>query len=161
MGTDIRSKRGLLSLYGRCSPEVRRHFEQLPALLEEFPYEVALAYAFQRLELGENMALYCGLVRLHRADATVARNAIDSHHMTRQGFAELYKTIFDVDLPSGAKKDLETAERTRDTIMHGGTAGDDRQRNAIGRVLGFAGALQKLKPRTTRFMLKGMGFTIS
>jgi len=184
MGTDIRSKRGLLNLFQRCSPEVGRHFEHLPELLADYPMEVALAYVFQRLELGQNMALYCGVVKLHRADSDVARNAIGSHHMTRRGFAELYRTVFNTDLPREAKKDLETAERTRDTIMHGGAASEDRQRNAIGRVLefaeaaneqlhqncqlrpfcgfwrGFAGRLQKLEPRTTRFMLKGMGFTL-
>ena len=69
--------------------------------------------------------------------------------------------------------------------MHGGAASADRLRNAIGRVLefseavnsqiqqhhgfrpfrgnwqGFAGALQKLDNRTTRSMLKGMGFGIA
>jgi hypothetical protein len=184
MATEIRSKRGLLRLFQHCSPEVRKHFEHLPSLLDNYPLEVALAYAFQRLEVGQNMALYCGVVRLHRADSVVARNALDVQHMTRSKFAELYETVFELGLPTGAKGDLGTAESTRDTIMHGGQASGDRLRNAIGRVLefsaavnkqlhgrcqlqpfsgqwrGFAGRLQKLERRTTRFMLKGMGFAI-
>ena len=84
-----------------------------------------------------------------------------------------------------AKQDLRTAERTRDTVMHGSEASTDRMRNAIGRVLefaeavnaqlneryqfrpfsgywrGIAGRLQKLDARTTRFMLKGIGFGIA
>jgi hypothetical protein len=147
--------------------------------------EVALGYAFHRLELGQNMSLYCGVVKLYRADTTVAQHAIDSHHMTRKNFAELYKTMFDVDLPTTAREDFKTPENTRDKIMHGGRTSDEHLRNAIGRVLefaeainkqlsqqsgltpfcgywrGFAGRLQKLDKRTTQFMLKGMGFTIS
>jgi hypothetical protein len=154
-------------------------------LLESYPLEVAVGYAFHRLELGQNMALYCGVVKLYRANRTVARNAIDSHHMTREGFEKLYETVFDLPLPKNAKQDLRTAEKTRDMVMHGGEASDDRMRNAIGRVLefaeavngqlqqkhqfrpfsgywrGFAGALQKLDKRTTRFMLKGIGFCVA
>lgn len=68
--------------------------------------------------------------------------------------------------------------------MHGKPASDDKIRNAIARVLeyaeevnnqlhstnktkpfgplkGFAGRLKKLDAKTTRYMLRGMGFTIS
>jgi hypothetical protein len=164
---------------------VRTHFEHLPRLLDDYPLEVALGYVFYRLELGQNMALYCGVVKLHRADTTVASNTLDAHHMTRKGFEKVYKIVFDLDLPDAATRELRTAEATRDTVMHGGAATEARLRNAIGRVLefacavntelqnrhqcppftgywrGFAGRLRKLDPRTTRFMLKGMGFGIA
>jgi len=183
--TEVRSLRGLKNLFGQCSDETRRHFEHLPSLLDAYPLQVALGYTFHRLELGQNMSLYCGVVKLYRADTIVTRNAIDSHHMTRKGFEELYRMVFDVPLPEEAKQDLRTAEKTRDTVLHGGEASDDRMRNAIGRVLefadavndqlerkyqfrpfsgywrGFAGRLQKLDKRTTRFMLKGIGFGIA
>ena len=183
--TQIRSIPGLKNLFNGCSQEVQTHYEHLPSLLDDYPLEVALGYTFHRLELGQNMSLYCGVVRLHRANSTVARNAINTQHMTRKLFEELYKTVFNVDLPAAAKQELRTAENTRDMIMHGGSASADRLRNAIGRVLefseavnnqiqqrnnfkpfrgnwqGFAGALQKLDNRTTRFMLKGMGFGIA
>jgi len=181
----IHSVRGLKKLFNRCSQEVRRHFEHLPSLLDNYPLEVALGYVFHRLELGQNMALYCGVVKLHRAHTEIARKALDAHHMTRKGFEDLYKVVFDAELPKDATQELRTAEKTRDVIMHGGNASDDRKRNAIGRVLefadavnadlqgryqfapfsgywrGFAGRLRKLDRRTTRFMLKGMGFAIS
>ena len=183
--TQIHSIPGLKNLFNGCSQEIRTHYEHLLSLLDSYPLEVALGYMFHRLELGQNMALYCGVVKLHRASSTVARNAMDTQHMTRKEFETLYKTVLNVDLPSAAKQELRTAEKTRDTIMHGGSASADRLRNAIGRVLefseavnrqiqqrhsfkpfkgnwqGFAGALQKLDNRTTRFMLKGMGFSIA
>jgi len=185
MTKNIRSIPGLLHLLHRCSSEVQEHFKHLESLINKYPLEVALGYSFSRLELGQNMALYCGIVKVHRADSTVARNAINTHHMTRQSFMELYKTVYDIKLPEQAKKDLKIAEKTRDTVMHGGEATDERLRNAIGLVLeyaekvnkqldkdfqikpfsgslrGFAGRLKKLDKRTTRFMLKGMGFGIS
>ncbi len=183
--TQIRSIPGLKNLFNACSQEVQTHYEHLLSLLDSYPLEVALGYTFHRLELGQNMSLYCGVVKLHRANSTVARNAIDTYHMTRKGFEQLYKTVFNVDLPQRAKQELRTAEKARDTILHGGYASDDRLRNAIGRVLdfslatnaqlhrlhafrpftgkwrGFAGRLVKLDARTPRFMLKGMGFGIA
>ena len=183
--TKIYTLKGLHKFFDRCSDEVRSHFEHLPHLVDQFPYAVGLAYMFHRLELGQNMALYCGVVKLHRANSTVAKSALNSHHMTRAGFADLYRTIFDIELPREAKKELRTAENIRDTIMHGGKTSSDRTRNAIARVLefaeavnkqlnkecslepfagywrGFAGRSKKLDPRTTRFMLKGMGFSCS
>jgi len=185
VATEIRSLVGLKKLYKKSPKEVRQHFEHLPSLLDNYPLEVALGYVFHRLELGQNMSLYCGVVKCHRANTTVATRAINSHHMTRRNFGELYKTVFAVDLPAQAREDLKAAEKTRDTIMHGGSASPAGLRNAIGRVLefatavnkqlssscrltpfcgywrGFAGRLEKLDKRTTRFMLKGMGFAIA
>jgi hypothetical protein len=183
--TQIHSIPGLKNLFNVRSNEVQSHFKHLPSLLDNYPLEVALGYVFHRLELGQNMSLYCGVVKLYRAKHTIASNAIDAHHMTREGFEQLYFTIFNVALPKDAVKELRTAENTRDKIMHGRNASAERLRNAIGRVLefaeavnsqlhqthnlrpfgadlrGFAGRSHKLDGRTTRFMLKGIGFGIS
>ena len=184
MATRIKTKKGLKSLYENCSEEVRHHFAHLPKLLEEFPMDVCLAYVFARVEFGQNMALYCGSVRVHRVNAEIARNAVGTHHMTRESFIQLYKTVFDCDLPKSAHADLKTAERIRDLIMHGKGATSDQIRNAIARALeyadevnsqlnrkhglrpfgslkGFAGRAKKLDTRTSRFLLKGLGFTLS
>lgn len=184
MATDIKSKKGLLRLLKKSSPEIQQYFEHLPRLLDGFPLHVALSYAFARLELGQNMALYCGVVKVHRAHAEVARAAVGTQHMTREGFVSLYRAVFDRDLPKVAASALKTAELTRDAVMHGKDAADDRIRNAIARVIeyadavnnelqrdfgirpfgnlkGFAGRAKKLDQRTSRFMLKGMGFNLS
>lgn len=184
MAQQIKTKRGLLKVHQGCSMEVQGYFEHLPKLLDEFPLDVALAYAFARLELAQNMALYCGVVKVHRADGELARKVVSTHHMTREGFVGLYRTVFDFDLPKSAAQALKIAEDTRDAVMHGKPATDDRLRNAIARVLeyaeaingqlnrehgirpfgdlrGFSGRAKKLEKKTTRFMLKGMGFTIA
>ena len=184
MATQIKSKPGLLKAYKACSEEVREYFKHLPKLLDQFPMHVCLAYVFARLELGQNMALYCGAVKVHRANAELAKTAVGTHYMTREGFVGLYKTVFGFDLPKVAHTDLETAESTRDDVMHGKSASSERIRNAIARVLeyaeavnkqlngkhhlrpfgnlkGFSGASKKLGKGTTRFLLKGMGFTLA
>lgn len=184
MATQIKSKPGLLNAYSACSVEVRNYFEHIPKLLNEFPMDVCLAYAFARLELGQNMALYCGVVKIYWANAELARNAVGTHHMTREGFVALYETVFGFGLPEAAHQDLKAAENARDLVMHGKPPGDDQIRNAIARVLdyaeavnkqlhekhklkpfgdlrGFSGAAQKLDKRTTRFLLKGMGFSLA
>jgi hypothetical protein len=184
MAKQISSKPGLVNAYNDCTQEVRDYFEHIPKLLDEFPMDVCLAYVFARLELGQNMALYCGVVKIHKANAELARKAVGIQHMTRDLFVTLYKTVFGVDLPAAAHADLEAAEKTRDTVMHGKSATDDRIRNAISRVLeyaeamntqldaqhglkpfgslqGFSGKSKKLDKQTTRFMLKGMGFSIA
>lgn len=185
MAKQIKSKPGLKSAFASCSDDVRGYFEHIPRLLDEFPMDVCLSYVFARLELGQNMALYCGAVRIHRADGEVAKNAISTHHMTRDGFVGLYKTVFDVDLPKAAHTDLKKAEETRDRIMHGKGADDGAIRNAIaqvleyaeevnkqlgtkhgfkpfGRLQGFAGGKgARLDKQTSRFVLKGMGFSIA
>lgn len=180
----IKSKAGLLKAYKSLPDEIQKYFEHLPKLIDDFPLSVALAYVFARHELGQNMTLYCGIVKLHRANAELARRVVNTHHLTREGFAELFKTIYDIELPQTARTNLKKAEDARDDVMHGKSVNEDRMRNAIAQVLefakslnalldkahkikpyvldlrGFAGASKKLDSRTTRFMLKGMGFGI-
>ena len=167
-----------------CSQEVREYFEHIPRLLDEFSMDVCLAYVFSRLELGQNMALYCGVVKVHKADKVVASSAVGSQHITRDTFVTLFETVFGHSLPQAAHNDLKSAQKTRDLIMHGKNASPDRIRNAIAQVLeyaeaindqlgqnhgfkpfgslqGFAGWTKKLDKRTTRFMLKGMGFSLA
>lgn len=184
MAAQIKSKPGLLKAYNACSKEVREYFEHIPKLLDQFPMDVCLAYVFARLELGQNMALYCGVVKLHRADSESAKTAVAAHHMTRKEFREKYNTVFGDYPPKAAKEDLDRAEAVRDAVMHGKTTDEAKLRNAIAAVLlyaeeinkdleckagfcpfcpdlrGFKGAGQALDKSTTRWLLKGMGFTL-
>ena len=180
----VKSKRGLLKVYSNCSPQLQEFFVHLPALIQGFPMDVALAYAFARLELGQNLALYCGVVKLHRADAELARTAVGTQHMTREGFLLLFFTVLGFEVPKAASQALKLAEDTRDAVMHGKTTTDDRIRNAVASVLdyaevlngdlslrcgftpfghlkGFAGRSKKLDKKTTRFLLKGIGFSLA
>jgi hypothetical protein len=185
MATTIKSKRGLINMFDTCSQEVQDYFEHVPSLLDDYPMHVCLAYVFSRLELGQNMALYCGVVKRHKVNTVIANSAVGAQHLTRDGFVGLYKTVFDCELPTDAHADLKVAEKTRDKVMHGKKADDNTIRNAIARVLefaeevntqldkqcklkpfvgslqGFSGASKKLDKRTSRFILKGMGFGIA
>ena len=172
----IKSKSGLLNTFERCPNEVKAYFEHLPKLVEKFPLDVSLSYVFGRIELGQNMTLYCGIVKLHRAHSTLARNAVDAHHLTREEFRDKFEMIFGPSIPEAAQTALRQAEKVRDTVMHGKACTDDQKRNAIGYALkyaakindflekeagfkpyddlrGFKGRAQSLDKSTTRWVL--------
>lgn len=67
------------------------YFGDLPALIKDFPWEVSISYQFGRVELAHNMTLYYGVVKLHRADASLARTAVERRHITRDGFKALIR----------------------------------------------------------------------
>ena len=183
MPDEIRSIPGLHNAYNGHSDEIREYFEHIPKLIDFFPLDVCLAYVFARLELGQNMALYCGAVRIHKANSQVAKGAVGTHHMTRYEFIDLYKNIFDLELPKEAHDELKAAENTRDAVMHGKPPLVRDLRNAISRVLEYAEAMNEqlnsahgLKPfgslqgfatkgnynkKTSRLVLKGLGFKLS
>jgi len=163
--------------------EIQEYFEHFPKLAEDFPWEVALSYMFGRVELAHNMAIYCGAVKLHRTERTVTRIAVQGRHMTRDGFKKLFHTIHGEDVPAEIAKKLEDAEAVRDKVMHGKAATQEEQRRAITDVLqdakelndfideqsgfrpfnnlrGFKGRAKALDKETTRWVLKGMGFSL-
>jgi hypothetical protein len=181
MAPPIKTKAGLVKAFADQPERIRSHFGHLPTLAKQFPLEVALAYVFAQLELAQNMALYCGAVKLFRANAELARRAVSTHHMTRANFAALYKTVFSADLPKAAADELKRAEAVRDKVMHGKPTKPTELREAIGCVLdyatamneqlkgshkiqpfgrlsGFSGRAAKLDKKTSHFVLKGIGF---
>ena len=87
----VKSKPGLLNFFHKSPAEIQKYFEHLPNLIEQFPLDVVLTYVFARVELAHNMALYCGIAKLHRADTGLARHAVQAHHMTRKEFRSKYK----------------------------------------------------------------------
>ena len=68
MATSIKSKRGLLKKFNSSPVEVQEYFIHLPRLINEFPMDVCMAYMFSRLEKGQNMALYCGVIKVHKVN---------------------------------------------------------------------------------------------
>ncbi len=175
---------GLKTLYSSAPDEVQWYFEHLPGLLDQYPLDVALAYVFARIEIAHNMAIYCGVVKIHKADAGLARVAVDRHHMNREGFRSLFETIYGKALNSTAQKYIEEAEEVRDKVMHGKKVSEQDKRAALSRVLHYAvkfneqtneaaglklcGRLQGFKGRsgsldksTSRWLLKGVGLALS
>lgn len=176
------SWRGVVQAYKSMPERVRKYFAHVPSLAKDYPWEVCIAYQFGRMELAHNMAIYCGIVKLHRAFPALARTAVEQHHMTRPEFQRLYETVFGAKLTKPVRDLIDEAESIRDKIMHGKTITDAQMRKAVvdilkyakavndrtndlggiqpfGDLRGFKGRAASLDRSTTRWILKGIGLT--
>ena len=176
----------VLKQYGDSPENVRAYFKELPDLIKDsYSYEVALAYLFLRTEKAQNRALYCGVVKRHRAAKVLAQSAIDNEHLTRRGFLERYEIVFGMSLPAVIQSKIQEAKKIRDRVIHGKrNVTDADMRKAIvdvidyavalnselqkvagfqpfGDLRGFKGAAHSLDKSTTRWLLKGMGFQLA
>lgn len=179
----VRSKKELLKIYDDLPDEVKRHFLHVPALINDFPYEVALAYSFLKIEQAQNRALYGGVVKVHRGEAEFVRRVMNFQHLTRDGFKEIYKNVFGVALTKVTAAKLDTAEKIRDRVIHGKSVNDSEMREAIadsleyaglfneevsgsagfkpfGDMRGFKGRADSLDKRTTKWLMRGLGFGV-
>jgi len=175
-----KSYKGVVSHINAASAEGQEYFWLAKELIEKYPWEVSLAWMFSRLELAQNMALYCAAVKLHRTDSSLTRDAIDAHYMSRKNFKEFYKTIVGKNLTAAVLSPLEDAEAVRDRVMHGKSVPAADFRKAITSVIdfaeafnalmqshaglkpfsnltGFKGAGKSLDKSTTNWILRGMG----
>jgi len=180
----IPSYKAVIKRYSSAPSEVRDYFTYLPALVQDYPYDVCLAYMFIRVERAQNMALYCGVVKLHAADATVASSVIERQHITRDSFLDLFENVFGQPLDPAVAKHLKFAEKVRDRTVHGKSVTDANFRKALVEILdyadsfnaavskragfkpfgdlrGFKGRATSLGKGTTRWLLKGLGFAVS
>lgn len=180
---EAKSKKGVLKIYDAAPKNVRDYFTHFPSLVADYPLDVALSYVFAQVELAHNMTLYCAAVKLHHCETTLTKNAVNTHHMTRQGFSDKFSTVVGKDLPSKISKMLASAEEIRDRVMHGKSVSPADMRNALANVLsyavafnqwvadeagyqpfgslqGFKGRGQALDRKTTRWVLKGIGFDL-
>ena len=176
------SWRGMVNEYNALPDELHAYFTHFPGLAENYPWDVVIAYLYSSVELAQNMTIYCGVVKCHRVNSELARKAIDTQHMTRKGFKDLYKAIFGKAIPSTIASKLDHAEETRDRILHGKTVTEADKRKAVydilhyakdfndkvnaiagfkpfGSLQGFKGRGQALDKATSRWVLKGMGFS--
>jgi hypothetical protein len=174
----------MVASYNECPPEIQKHFEHFPALAKEFPWDVSLGYLIGRVELSHNMAIYCGVVKLHRANAELTYRAVQNQHMTREGFKTFFAAIFGKPIDENISKTLEEAEAVRDKILHGKAASQADMRKAVIRIFDYAckmnqfvHGISRIKPfktmrgfkgrarshdkPTSRWLLKGMGFTLA
>jgi len=163
---------------------LKTYFAHFPKLAQEFPWDVSISYMFSLVELAHNMTIYCGVVKLHRVNNTLARTAVNNHHMTRDGFKDLFKTIFGKPIKKTLEEKLALAEKARDFILHGKDVSEEDKRKAIvdileyafafnnavdeiagfkpfGSLQGFKGRAESLDKSTSRWILKGVGLTTS
>jgi hypothetical protein len=172
--------RGVVKAYEAFPKEIRTYFSHISKLARDYPWDVCLAYQFSRVELGQNMAIYCAVVKLHQADPALARKAVENHPMYRDQYRQLFATVFGKPLEKAVIDALEVAESVRDKIMHGKAVTERRKRKAVVDVLqyarlfneqvhqlagfkpygdlrGFKGRAKALPKPTTRWVLKGLG----
>lgn len=164
---------------------IRSYFWSLPNLMTAELGEVALTYAFFKIEQAQIRTLYGGLLRLHRANSNFVKGVLDREHFTRPKFRELYGNVMGVEFPAPLTEQIQSAETVRDRLMHGRQPTGAEIRNAIANTLRYAVALgatvqqvarfnpcgdmrgvtgtraQTLDVRTTKWVMKGMGFSVS
>ena len=129
-------RRTLRQLFDRMPAEVQTFFSDLGDLIDSnFDLDVAVTYAFFRIELGQRQTLYCGARKLHRTESAMTWQAIDDYDMTRSGFRELFKTIYGYTISSDAKKAMADAEKIRGDIMHGRAPSEKKKREAITKAM--------------------------
>lgn len=179
----VPSRKRLLKIYGDLPEDVAGHFVHVSKLVVDFPYEVALAYSFLKIEQAQNRALYGGVVKLHRGEAKFVHRVMNAQHLTRGGFKEIYKNVFGVALTNVTVAKLNKAEAIRDRVIHGKSVDDNEMREAIadcleyacllnvevsasagfkpfGDMRGFKGRADPLDVRTTKWLMRGLGFDI-
>lgn len=180
----IPTYKALLKFY-ECRPvEIKNHFVHLPKLVNDgLPYDIAIAYSFLKIEQAQNRALYGGVVKIHRGNAEFVRRLMNFQHLTRDGFKDLYKNVFGHPLKEVTATKLSAAEKARDKVIHGKAVTDNELREAIADVLeyaeafnsevnaiagfkpfadmrGFKGRADSLDKRTTKWLMKGLGFGV-
>lgn len=174
----------LTKFYEARTEEVRGYFEYLPKIIgNSIPYEVSIAYVFLKMEQAQNRALYGGVVKLHRADSKFAARIMNYQHLTRDGFQIIFKNVFGHALSKEAANKIIEAEKVRDKVIHGKSVADNDLREAIADVLeyaelfnedvnnkagfkpfgsmkGFKGRAEPLDVRTTKWLMRGLGFGV-
>jgi hypothetical protein len=174
----------LLKFYDARPDEIKSHFAHLPKLVtNSLPYDIAIAYSFLKIEQAQNRALYGGVVKIHRGNADFVRRLMNFQHLTRDGFKELYKNVFGHPLREATVAKLSIAEKARDKVIHGKSVTDNELREAIADVLeyaeafnfevnsianfkpfadmrGFKGRADSLDKRTTKRVMRGLGFGV-
>jgi hypothetical protein len=181
------SRPGLRNLYRGLSADVQGFFNDLPGLIDSsFSLDIVLAYTYFRLEQGQHLALYLGARKLHKTDAELTWQALDNEHITRESYRTFFEKIFSFPLDADTIDCLAKADKIRDRLMHGKSVTEAEKREAISRVLryaervnhlidvthriglrpynfdnrGFVGALGALDKKTSRWVLKGIGFSL-
>jgi len=177
----IPSYKAVLKHYASTPGDVQNYFKDLPLLIQDYDWDVCIAYQFIRVETAQNRTLYGGVVKLHGADPDIADSMLYSLHITRNSFLTLVETIFSAPLPVVVSDKLKFAEKVRDKTVHGkGISQADARQSLVdvldyatdlntfvegiagfrpfGDMRGFKGAGQPLAKPTTKWLLKGIGF---
>jgi hypothetical protein len=180
----VSTRNAVLHRYEESPKEVRDYFPVLSDIIKQFNWDVSISYVFSRIEFAKLMTIYCGIVKLHQADGQLSWTAVTVDYFSRSRFKELFEKVFGQPIPPGVLKKLENAETIRDKVAHGKPVRDAEIRLAMvnilefaedfnifvysiarfrpfGKLRGFKGRMKPLGKLTTRWILKGMGFSVS
>lgn len=181
----VPSYKAVLKAYNSAPQGIRDYFKDLLCLVNKNTrlWEVALAYMFMRVEKSQNMLLYCGVVKVHRADSNFAWCVMNKQHLTHEVSLKLFENIFGKAVKSDIQSHLEAAQKLRNKVVHGKDVSDKEIREAIVHILtyaqrlnvfvddiakfkpfsalrGFKGRGKSLDKKTTRWLMKGMEFAV-
>lgn len=172
--------RQLLTAFEGKPQGIRDYFSDFPSLVEDYDWPVSVAYVFMRIEALKHTVLYCGIRRLHRADAEMTWDMLNKDHMSRGRFRELFEIAFGKPIDKPIVDKLGAAEKMRDRVVHGKALSDADMRTGLrdafdfceafdefvydaggfrpfGPLRGFVGRGKPLSKDTTRWVLRGMG----
>lgn len=179
-----KSRPGVRNKLLAAPDDVQKYFEPSGTLIEEYPWEVSLSYMFARLERAHLMALYCGVVKLHKVHKGLARRAIDQFENRHAEYLDLYKEVFGHKLPQRLVRLLKGAQTVRNHVVHGKEVDESDFRRAISAIIDYAtefnvqcfnhggfrpfGSLQGFKgaagshdKSTSRLILRGVGLPLN
>lgn len=177
------SWRGVRNKLEEAPENVQRYFKPVEKLIEHFPWEVSLSYMYALVERAHLNSIYCGVVKLHQADATLARKAVDKFENRRKEFQQMFARVFGRAIPAPLQALLKVAQDVRDRALHGKRVPDRDYRMAIAAVIdyavgfneecerhgsfqpfgglrGFKGRKKLLDRKTSRWVLKGIGLPL-
>lgn len=170
----------LLAAFEGKPKSIRKYFSEFPSLVEDYEWAVPVSYVFLKIEAVKHTTLYCGIRRLHRADAEMTWELLNKDHMSRGRFRELFDVVFGTPIEKPILEKLNAAERMRDRVVHGKSLPDADIRTGLrdafdfceafddfvhgvggfrpfGPLRGFVGRGKPLSKETTRWVLRGMG----
>lgn len=175
------SYKGVIKHYEGCPDTISAYFNNFRRLVEEFQYEVAVAYCFLKLEQGYNRTLYGGSRKMRQVHTDIATSILDKQHLTREGFLDLYKNVYGKALPDQVVQKIKFSEKIRDRIIHGKKVEDKDAKKCLvdildfskeleaevrsiasfspfGDMRGLTGQSKSLDKSTSRWVMKGLGF---
>jgi hypothetical protein len=170
----------LLTAFSEKPKNIRNYFESFPELVEGYVWPVSVSYVFLKIETVKHATLYCGIRKIHRADAELTREMLNKDHMSRGRFKELFAVVFGKPIDKSILDKLAAAEKIRDKVVHGKTLAPAEVRKGLrdafdfckafddfvhreagfrpfGPLRGFAGRGEPLSKDTTKWVLRGMG----
>jgi len=174
----------LIAKFNAQPQSIKRFFPSFVDLVQDYEYQIVVAYCFFRLEQAYNRILYGGARKKHKANSTVLSNVLDKQHLTREGFLSLFVNVFGVPVTDATKAKIKFSEKIRDRIIHGKHVPDSDARKCLSNLLDFMTSLEtevraaapfspfgdlrgltgqsaSLDASTTKWLLKGMGFAVA